>query len=214
MVRVVIVDDHPVSRLGLRSMLASVSDIEVVDAVADRAELSCRDAGGVDVVICDPYPFGEAASLESVRELSEWAPVLVVSSSRFAADARAAMRAGARGYVTKQASDEVYVAAIRSVAAGLVFVSEHVADPLQVGTSPSEPVVGAALSKREREALCYIARGFTHQQAARRMGVSKATVDTYVARIRAKLRLGNKAELALAALRFIEQPSQSVEQII
>jgi DNA-binding CsgD family transcriptional regulator len=57
------------------------------------------------------------------------------------------------------------------------------------------------LSRRERETLSYIARGFTHQQTATRMGVSKATVDTYVARVRAKLNLGNKAELAIAALR-------------
>jgi DNA-binding CsgD family transcriptional regulator len=60
------------------------------------------------------------------------------------------------------------------------------------------------LSNRERQALEYIARGFTHQQTASRMGVSKATVDTYIARIRTKLRLGNKAELALAALRYVE----------
>ena len=59
------------------------------------------------------------------------------------------------------------------------------------------------LSWRERQALSYIARGYTHQQTATRMGVSKATVDTYVGRVRTKLRLGNKAELALAALRYL-----------
>jgi DNA-binding NarL/FixJ family response regulator len=62
------------------------------------------------------------------------------------------------------------------------------------------------LSPREQEALTYIARGFTHQQTATRMGVSKATVDTYIARIRTKLNLGNKAELALAALRYLSPP--------
>jgi two-component system, NarL family, nitrate/nitrite response regulator NarL len=57
---------------------------------------------------------------------------------------------------------------------------------------------------REQQALAYIGRGFTHQQTATRMGVSKATVDTYIGRVRSKLNLGNKAELALAALRYVE----------
>jgi two-component system, NarL family, nitrate/nitrite response regulator NarL len=64
------------------------------------------------------------------------------------------------------------------------------------------------LSRREQQALAYIARGYTHQQAARRMGVSKATVDTYVGRVRTKLHLGNKAQLALAALRYLEPESR------
>jgi DNA-binding CsgD family transcriptional regulator len=69
---------------------------------------------------------------------------------------------------------------------------------------PVAPPRRPALSPRERHTLSLIARGYTHQQAATRMGISKATVDTYVARIRAKLKVGNKAELAVAALRYVE----------
>ena len=114
------------------------------------------------------------------------------------------MQAGASGYLTKQAGEEAYATAIRSVAAGTFYLSAQLADLIQaatLGQAPARPQ--ETLSPREQEALGYIARGFTHQQTATRMGVSKATVDTYIARIRTKLQLGNKAELALAALRFL-----------
>jgi DNA-binding NarL/FixJ family response regulator len=87
------------------------------------------------------------------------------------------------------------------------YLSSQLADLIQAalegrGHPPERP----ELSPREQEALSFIARGFTHQQTATRMGVSTATVNTYVARIRAKLQLGNKAELALAALRYLKRP--------
>jgi two-component system, NarL family, nitrate/nitrite response regulator NarL len=203
MIRVVIVDYHPVARRGLMAILSAVPDVDVVAAVADPAGLWSIDLGSVDVVVCDPYPFGEAPWLPTIRELATRVVVLVMSASRDPADTAAAMQAGARGYLTKHTHDDGYVAAIRAVASGGVYLAQPLLD------TPGRPV-GAirmpppALSDREQEALAYIGRGFTHQQTARRMGVSKATVDTYVGRIRTKLRVGNKAELALAALRHVE----------
>ena len=97
------------------------------------------------------------------------------------------------------------VAAVRTVASGGFALSSQLADILQgelarvpaaAGTTAATP----ALSPREEEALDLVARGLTHAQAASRMGVSRATVDTYVERIRAKLHVGNKAELARAAI--------------
>jgi DNA-binding NarL/FixJ family response regulator len=120
------------------------------------------------------------------------------------------MQAGASGYLTKQAGEEAYATAIRTVATGGFFLSAQLADLIQAATlgGPVEPAPPQheVLSPREQQALGFIARGFTHQQTATRMGVSKATVDTYIARIRTKLRLGNKAELALAALRYLPRP--------
>jgi two-component system nitrate/nitrite response regulator NarL len=109
------------------------------------------------------------------------------------------MRYGARGFLSKHASGEAYVSAIRSVVAGAAFVG-----PAPLADRRSDRSNARALSEREQLALAFIAGGFTHQQTARRMGVSKATVDTYVGRIRTKLRVGNKAELALAALRHVD----------
>jgi DNA-binding NarL/FixJ family response regulator len=113
------------------------------------------------------------------------------------------MQAGARGYLTKRAGPSACLAAIRAVAAGRVHLAADLTDALATHRDGGVRTRGV-LSGREQQALAYIARGFTHQQTATRMGVSKATVDTYVGRIRGKLRLGNKAELALAALRYVE----------
>jgi DNA-binding NarL/FixJ family response regulator len=115
----------------------------------------------------------------------------------------AAMQAGASGYLTKHASENAYLAAIAAVGDGSFYLSAQLADLIQAAAPGIRAGAGNALSRREREVLSYIARGFTHQQTATRMGVSKPTVDTYVVRVRAKLGLGNKAELALAALGYL-----------
>jgi DNA-binding NarL/FixJ family response regulator len=206
MIRVAVVDDHPVARHGVRSMLSAAPDIEVVLMVAEPAV-----GGGVDVVIFDPYPMGVPACLQHVAELSAQIAVLVLSAACDPADVVAAMRAGARGYLTKQAGGETVENAIRSVVAGRVFVTPELATGVRTRPGrPTETLARPALSAREQLALAYIARGFTHQQTATRMGVSKATVDTYVGRIRTKLGVGNKAELALAALRYVEPRQQEL----
>jgi two-component system, NarL family, nitrate/nitrite response regulator NarL len=200
MIRVAIMDGHPVARYGLRSMLAGMSDMVVVAAVGEPAQLPRPDHGGADVLICDPFPVGEPPTLNAVRLWSAWVPVLVMSAARQPAHVLAAMQAGARGYLTKHASGDVLAAAVRSVAAGEPVVPAQASPAVVFGGRHYALAGRAVLSQREQQALAYIARGFTHQQTATRMGVSKATVDTYVARIRTKLRVGNKAELALAAL--------------
>ena len=206
MLRLAVVDDHPVARLGITAILDGFDDLEITSAVSTPGELPRTADGKVDadLVLLDLYQADGRPALAVVTELSEQLPVLVVSASRAPADVLAAMQAGASGYLTKQAGEEAYAGAVRTVAAGGFYLSAQLADLIQAATmdqSTSRPQ--EALSPREQEALGYIARGFTHQQTATRMGVSKATVDTYIARIRTKLQLGNKAELALAALRHL-----------
>jgi DNA-binding NarL/FixJ family response regulator len=207
--RIAIVDDHPVARHGLATILAPVTDLEIVATVATCAELPLDDAGTVaaDLLILDLYLADGRPALDDIGRLAEQRPVLVVSASRAPVDVLAAMQAGASGYLTKHAPEDAYLTAIRSVAAGRFYLSAQLADLLQAATETRAPATERdQLSPREQEALAYIARGFTHQQTATRMGVSKATVDTYIARIRTKLGLGNKAELALAALRYLTPP--------
>lgn len=204
--RVAAVDDHPVARYGLAAILDAAPDTQVVAVVADPAELP-RDADATvaaDVVIVDLYLTGTAPALDVIADLSASLPVLVVSASQEPADVLAAMQAGASGYLTKRAPESHYVAALRAVHGGGFHLSAQLADLIQAATQVMGPATARVeLSARERQVLAYIARGFTHQQTATRMGVSTATVNTYVVRIRAKLRLGNKAELALAALRYL-----------
>lgn len=212
MIQVAIVDDHPLARRGLAAILDEAGDIVVSMTSASPAPLleSARHGRLPDVVLLDLYHDNDEPCLPIVTDLRTVMKVLVVSASARPADVVGAIRAGASGYVTKLAEPEMVVSAVRTVAAGGFALSSQLADILQVGLAdpaaaerPGGKPGGAAvspLSPREQEALTLIAKGFTHAQAATRMGVTKATVDTYVERIRSKLQLGNKADLTRAAL--------------
>ena len=202
--RVAVVDDHPVARRGIAAIIAGFSDLRVCATVAEARELPRRADGQVDadVVVLDLYQADGHPALPAIAELSAQRPVLVLSASRSPAVALAAVRAGAAGFVTKAAQESAYATAIRAVASGKFYLSAQLADLLQAATLRGATGPQDTLSPREQEALGFIACGFTHQQTATRMGISKGTVDTYVARIRTKLQLGNNAELTLAALRI------------
>jgi DNA-binding NarL/FixJ family response regulator len=210
LIQVAIVDDHPVARRGLQSILAEAGDIHVSAAVATPAELSLADPSAVrsDVIMLDLYHDGDEPCLDVIAGLRQDHKVLIVSASGRPADVLGAVRAGACGYVTKLADPPMLIAAVHTVASGGFALSSQLADILR-GELASVPAAAGsgvaaagtpALSPREEEALDLIARGLTHAQTATRMGVSRATVDTYVERIRAKLHVGNKAELAQAAI--------------
>lgn len=208
MVWVAVVDDHPIARRGVEQVLTESGRIGVVAACASAADLDQALADGSrqpDVVVLDLYHDGDEPCIDAVARLAVDMKVLVMSASGAPADVTAAIRAGASGYVTKQSEPGVFVAAVETVAAGGFALSPRLADilhaelarPLAAGPAP----VTAQLSAREQQALELIASGFTHAQVAARMGVRKATVDTYIERVRAKLQVGNKAELTRAALR-------------
>jgi DNA-binding NarL/FixJ family response regulator len=214
MIRAAIIDDHPIARRGVDQILTESGRISVVASCASAAELSgalsdAGEAGQPDVVVLDLYHDGGIPCLDAVAHLSRSTRVLVMSASGSPADVVGAVRAGAAGYVTKQSGPEVFVAAVETVAAGGFALSPRLADILHAelarphagAPSPSGP---PQLSAREEEALGLIANGFTHAQVATRMGVSKATVDTYIERVRTKLQVGNKAELTRAALQRLQ----------
>ena len=211
-IRVAIVDDHPVARWGVEHILESWPDLWVVCSVGSLEELAASTAE-VDVLILDLYLHGDGPALQAIRELTAHRRVLVMSASTSRGDVLAALRAGADGYLSKQASDDAFVAAVRQVAGGGFYLSSQLADMLQAGLERWDVTAGAVrLAPREEEALEYIARGFTHAQAARRMGVSPATIDTYVKRIRQKLGIGNKADLTRKAMELgrLDRPRGSL----
>ncbi|MCD0486067.1 response regulator transcription factor [Streptacidiphilus sp. ASG 303] len=194
MVVVGIVDDHPVARRGLAVILGEDPGLEVAQAVAHPSEL--RDHDALDVVLCDLYLAADRPAVAEVRALAGATAVLMVSAASRPADVLACVAAGASGYVTKDSDEEVLLAAVRSVAGGEFYLSPQLAG--MVGAAARSAAAegrAALLTAREEEALGWIARGLTHAQTARRMGVQPSTVDTYVKRIRARLHLGNKAEL-------------------
>jgi len=209
MIRVAVIDDHPIARHGVEQMLADA--FEVVASVATAAELVALGTRlRADVIIMDLYHDGELPCLAAIADLAAVARVLVISASGQASDVIGAIQAGASGYVTKHAETDMFVAAVRTVAAGGFAMSSQLADILQAGFAIQPPATSPAaeLSAREEETLGLIAKGLTHSQVATRMGVTKATVDTYVERIRAKLQVGNKAELTRAALARSARPGE------
>ncbi|GAA1645262.1 response regulator transcription factor [Nonomuraea maheshkhaliensis] len=206
MIRIAVIDDHELIRHGLEYLLHRSDDLKVVLQGADLGDLRGSDLDH-DVLVLDLYLATDRPCVAEIRELSAVTRVLIVSASGRPADVLAAIRAGANGYVTKDAPAEFVVDAVRTVAAGGFYLSAGLADILQNeleapgGAGPAPP----RLSEREEQTLSYIAQGFTHAQIARRLQISKATVDTYVERIRSKLQVGNKAQLTRAALDRIER---------
>jgi DNA-binding NarL/FixJ family response regulator len=203
MIRVAIVDDHPVARYGMHSIFALCPGIEVVCAAASLAGFAGQAAAS-DVIILDLYLGQGRLSPGQIAGVARACPVLVVSASARRPDVLAAVRAGASGYLVKASPAEAFGEAVRTIAAGGFYLSSQLADVLEASASDlpgGEPI---GLAPREREALSLIAQGFTQSQAATRMGVSPATIDTYIKRIRRKLGPGNKAELTRRAIELGE----------
>jgi DNA-binding NarL/FixJ family response regulator len=201
MIRAVIVDEHPIARFGLIEMLRPIIDISVVASASDEQGLASANETKIDIVVCDPYANGGDPTPDIVRALSRIAPVLVSSSQSSPSRVLTAQQAGAMGYLTKNADLDVYEMAIRTVVSGRTYLDPQVSAGWSTESFRRHGLNGVtSLSQRERQVLVMIARGLTHHQIANRLGVSRATVETYVARVRSKLQLGNKAELAIAAL--------------
>lgn len=198
-------DDHPVARWGVEHLLAGCPGVEVACSVGSVAELEAADVDS-HVVILDLYLSGDRPAVEVVGSLSARYRVLVMSASGRRADVLAAIRAGADGYLTKRSDAEMFIDAIGRVAAGGFYLSSRLADIVHADLQGRRHDAGDQyrLTVREEEALRYIAQGLTHAQAATRMGVQTTTVDTYIKRIRAKLGLGNKAELTRKAIELAQ----------
>ena len=204
-IRIAIVDDHPVARYGMERIFDGQGGLglDVVCAVASLAEFYAKETAP-DVVILDLYLDHGRLAEDQIAEVTRGYPVLVVSASARQLDVFSAIRAGASGYLVKNAEAETFSEAVRTVAAGGFYVSSQLADLIDSSVAEEPCGLPISLAPREREALSLIAQGFTQAQAATRMGVSPATVDTYIKRIRRKLGPGNKADLTRRAIELGE----------
>jgi DNA-binding NarL/FixJ family response regulator len=200
-IRVLIVDDHPVVRQGLRTFLDLQPDITVVGEAGD-GDSAVAEAERLhpDVVLLDlrmPDSDGVSA-LVGLRSRANPAKVLVVTSYADPATVLPAIRAGAAGYVYKDVDPPALAAAIRSVHAGHVLLHPDVARLLTPATTDA---VRPVLTAREREVLAEIARGRSNREIARTLHVSEKTVKTHVSAILAKLGVQDRTQAALHAVR-------------
>jgi DNA-binding NarL/FixJ family response regulator len=200
-IRVLIVDDHPVVRQGLRTFLDLQEDISVVGEAADGVSgVAAAEELHPDVVLLDLRMPGSDGldALHGLREHGNPARVLVITSFTEPSGVLPAVRAGASGYVYKDIDPPALAAAIRSVHAGHVLLHPDVARLLAAG----EPrPAGPALTAREREVLAELARGRSNREIARGLSLSEKTVKTHVSAILTKLGVHDRTQAALQAVR-------------
>ena len=202
-IRVLIVDDHPAVRRGLRTFLELADDIEVTGEAADGVaalELVARTAP--DVMLLDMVLPG-MGGMEVLRELrlrGLSTRALVVTSFTDHRRIVPAVRAGARGYLSKDVDPQALVAAVRSVHAGHLLLEPEAVAAL-LGESAERPPVAPALTARERDVLGLIADGRSNREIARALVLSEKTVKTHVSSILLKLGLSDRTQAALYAVR-------------
>ncbi|MGL5865734.1 MAG: helix-turn-helix transcriptional regulator [Dermatophilaceae bacterium] len=199
MIRIDILVSSPVFLVGLVDTLSSAG-VRVIAARTspDDKPSWLADAMLIDVDVLDMPEH----DLTYITDAARSVPVLVLDNKAVPDTARY-LGVGAAGVITKRASAERIVCAIHLVIRGVTALADVAVDPAATGISvlaEGRDFSACRLSRREGQVLRQISRGLTHGQIATRLGISPHTVDTYVKRIRAKLGVGNKAELTRVAL--------------
>ena len=203
--KVLIADDHPVVRQGLKQMVAAVRDMVVVGEAKNGDEaLELARKLDWDVAILD-YSMPGRSGLELLSEIKRefpQRPVLVLSMHPEELHARRVLKAGGAGYMNKESAGEELAAALRKVASGGRYVSAALAEKLAVELAPdAEKPPHETLSDREYRVMWLLASGKPINQIAKEMFLSPSTVSTYRVRILRKLALASNAELVQYAVK-------------
>jgi two-component system NarL family response regulator len=196
-IRVLMVDDHPIVRFGLAAFLGLQDDIEVVGAAASGQEaLSILKETSVDIILIDLRMPG-LSGIETLQKIVAIAPdarSIVLSSFEYDEEIYAAVKAGARGYLLKEAPAGGIIDAIRMVHQGKQAFPRRIADSL------SNRDLSAGLSIREKEILSLVAKGLTNKEVAGTLGLSQFTVRNHLMHIMEKLDASDRTEAIFIAL--------------
>lgn len=204
-IRVVLVDDHQVVRHGLCTYLESFPDLEVVGQASSGEEaLAHIELWLPNVVVMDLLMPGGIDGIETIRRVCKLAPsTQIVALTSYTDEARviAALRAGAIGYVRKDALPEVLLEAVRSAARGQSLLDPGIADAVLKELAQTSATHPATLSEREQEVLQHLALGRTNREISELMIVSPETVKTHVGNILTKLQLAHRTQAVIYALK-------------
>jgi DNA-binding NarL/FixJ family response regulator len=213
--RVLIVDDHPIVRQGLRRMIEPESDLVVCGEVqTEREARTAIRALAPDVVIVD-ISLGQGDGLELVRDVHAQQPelpMLVLSMHDELIYAERLLAAGASGYIMKQAASDQLLVALRTVLEGGTYLSESLASNLgraggSMGSGPGADPIDR-LSNRELQVLSLIGRGMSSREAAEALGLSVKTVETHRQSLKRKLNLATNAQLLQYAINWYASRSR------
>lgn len=203
-IRIIIADDHEISRIGIRRLVSNSPDIEVVaEAVNGAQTIDLARSLKPDVILMDvlmPNVNGIEAA-QRIKSDMQSVSIIMLSSAEDPSSIERAMYAGADGYLSKEVGAQELVQAIKHVQIGERVFSKTVLNMLEgkaVEARESEPPI--ALTKREEEIVTLVAKGLTSQEIGRRLFISPRTVETHRARIMDKLGVNNAAGLVRFAL--------------
>lgn len=202
--RILLVDDHTVVRKGIRMILSAQPDLEVVAEAKNGLEaVTEAEKTQPDVVIMDVNMEG-LNGIEGARRVAEVSPrsrVLALSMHRDAVYVREMLRAGAKGYLVKDADDDALLDAVRAVARGDAYLSPSVADAVLTDYRKHVTNPVDLLTAREREVLQLIAEGKTNKDIATQLSLSVYTVEAHRSRLMEKLNLHSTGDLVRFAIR-------------
>jgi len=199
MIRIIIADDHPIVRAGMKQIISEAVDMSVADEAGDGRQLLNKiRAENFDVVILD-ISMPHIDGLDVLKQLKiekPRLPVIILSIHPESQYALRVLKAGASGYVTKSSAPDELITAIRKVQRGGKYISPSVAEKLAFQLEADfEEMPHEVLSDREYQVLCMLASGKTVTEIAEALALSVKTVSTYRSRILEKMDMKNNAEL-------------------
>lgn len=207
--KVIIIDDHPIMRLGLSQLIQSIDGVEIAGETGSATEaLSLVESlDKIDLALVD-MSLPDRSGLELLKDMRAWNPdlkCLVISSHDEGVYAERVLRAGGRGYMMKDRAPELLESAVKQVLDGGIFVSQEMTSRLMevlAGGGPTASV--SSLSDRELEVYRAIGEGKGSREIAGIMGISVRTVDAHRTHIKEKMNFRDAAELTYEAIRWVE----------
>jgi NarL family two-component system response regulator LiaR len=205
-IRLLICDDHPIVREGLRNLMLTTSDIDVVGEAENGLEaIRLAEKLKPDVILMD-LVMPQMDGIEAIKNINAkhiTANILVLTS--FSEDDKVfpAIKAGALGYLLKDTAPQEVLNAIREIARGESFLHPTIARKLikEINQPPQLPAADHPLTEREMEVVTLIAQGLSTQEISKKLTITERTVCTHVSNILNKLHLANRTQVALYALR-------------
>jgi DNA-binding NarL/FixJ family response regulator len=208
--RVLIVDDHPLTRAGLVYMINREPDLTVCGEAENAAQaLKLLEASQPDLLLVDLTLPGKSGLelIKDVKAMYPEVPILVISMQDESLYVDRVLRAGARGYITKHEKSESLMSAVRQVLRGKIYVSErmsaHILELFSGGQKSAERSAIEQLSDREFEVFELIGAGLSAHEIAKRLHLSAKTVDAHRANIKKKVKISSGSELISYAARWI-----------